>query len=322
MPQNIQGSNEVMSRILTDLQPMKQLAWKNKKRWELDKIKGKRARFLLRQPKSIGRQGWIYRKLTKRQECMITNEPSSEDKLQQQNIQSMKQRDILRCVRSSYFSGKKSKIQEILIYSKDRRRADWKNNNSERVIAHNVKKEQMLGLKERRKRAANKGKLHSVSLKSFDSYDSSYSLSSFFIPSSVQRKLSHRLKRSPSSSYKKGNNLEDKFVIDKFKMKEQKIRETGKFLKKREAEDIATLHSNSHLKLRALKTEMKMSAIAEHLSDPSHHLSKEEKLAYMHELQEELKLFIWLLQQQMLVHSQEKLQDLAKMVGLPNPTIS
>ncbi|XP_061462067.1 uncharacterized protein LOC133374835 isoform X2 [Rhineura floridana] len=315
IPQAIQESNEVVSKILSDLQPRKaipwkQLTWKKKKHWAPNKANGnpfkkRRARFvkdleISTKARSVDRRDWIPRKF-KRQVCMIRNIHNSEDKIQK----SIEQKGIPRCVRTAYFDDKEPKSRTILKHSKDRKRrkADGEKSNSERIITHNVKKGQMLGLKERRRKGSTyTGKPRFVSSKPFNSYGSSYSLSSYFTPSSSQGTLSRRLKRSLSSFHQKEDSLEDTFM---FNTEEQKIRERrkmGAFPKKREAREVSSIKT-VHLKLNALKSQKKLAAMVDRLSDPSNHMSKKEKLSYMHELLDELKLFIKLLQQQILLQS-------------------
>ncbi|XP_032991976.1 uncharacterized protein LOC117039046 isoform X3 [Lacerta agilis] len=308
IPQAVQESNEVVSKILSDLQPSKpvlwkQLTWQRKKRWTHNKRgkkpSNKRRRFRKHletstKPRFADRQDWIHRRF-KRQECRIRNIQNSEDKIQK----AIEQKEILRCVRSTYSGEKESKSQATFTHSNDRKRRKVNE-----VITYNVKEGQLLGLKgrrTRRRRSTYPGKPHLVSSKPFDSYSSSYSLSSYFTPSSSQSTLSRRMKRNVSSFHKKEGSFEDTFLIN---TKEQKIRrrKMEAFPKKREARDTQSVR-NVSLKLKTLKSQEKLSNMVDRLSDPSNNMSKDEKLTYMHELLDELKLFIKLLEQQILLQS-------------------
>ncbi|XP_053225367.1 uncharacterized protein LOC128404090 isoform X3 [Podarcis raffonei] len=308
-PQAVQESNEVVSKILSDLQPSKpvlwkQLMWQRKKRWThnkrgkkpSNKRRGRFRKHLERSPKPrfADRQDWIPRRF-KRHECRIRNIQNSEDEIQK----AIEQKENLRCVRSTYVDEKESKSQATSTHSNERKRRK-----ANEVITYNVKEGQLLGLKgrrTRRRRSTYPGKPHLVSSKPFDSYSSSYSLSSYFTPSSSQSTLSRRMKRNVSSFHKKEGSFEDTFLIN---TKEQKIRERkmGAFPKKREARETQSVR-NVSLKLKTLKSQEKLSNMVDRLSDPSNNMSKDEKLTYMHELLDELKLFIKLLEQQILLQS-------------------
>ncbi|XP_060125567.1 uncharacterized protein LOC132591332 [Zootoca vivipara] len=315
IPQALQESNEVVSKILSDLQPSKpvlwkQLTWQRKKHWTHNKRERKpsnkrrerkpsnkrRERFRKHlerstKPRFADRQDWIPRRF-KRQECRIRNTQNSEDKIQK----AIEQKEILRCVRSTYFGEKESKSQATHSNDRKRRKAN-------EVITYNVKEGQLLGLKgrgTRRRRSTYPGKPNFVSSKPFDSY-TSYSLSSYFTPTSSQSTLPRRMKRNVSSFHKKEGSFEDTFLIN---TKEQKIREREMeaFPKKRAARETQPV-KNVSLKLKTLKSQEKLSNMVDRLSDPSNNMSKDEKLTYMHELLDELKLFIKLLEQQILLQS-------------------
>ncbi|XP_043357983.1 uncharacterized protein LOC119847602 isoform X2 [Dermochelys coriacea] len=228
MHQSNEEVNEMMSKILRDLEPTeviprKQLPLKNlqeiiaqkkqniyvdgdvsqKIRWASEKrriilLEKRRKRFIF--AKSILRatrnDSWISRKYNKTQICMIKNKQTSKGKMQEQvrNIKFRNQKQTPKCVSRLYPSAGKAKKQQKLKYTKNikNRKANWRKKNS----ISNGKKEQTLVLKERRKREIHIQKR----VKDFKNpvvHDNSYNYLSVYVTSvTVQSKLSKRLRRN------------------------------------------------------------------------------------------------------------------------------
>ncbi|XP_039368051.1 uncharacterized protein LOC120389965 isoform X2 [Mauremys reevesii] len=228
MHQSNEEVNEMMSKILGDLEPTelilrKQLPLKNlqeiitqkkqntyvdsdvsqKIRWASEKrrrisLEKRRKRFIL--AKSILRatrnDSWISRKYNKTQICMIENKQTSKGKRQEQdrNIKFRNQKQTPKYVRGLYPSAGKAKKQQTLKYTKNikNRKANWRKKNS----TSNAKKEQMLVLKERRKREIYIQKRVKVFKNPVVHDNSSNYFTVYGTPVTVQNKLSKRLRRN------------------------------------------------------------------------------------------------------------------------------
>nr|XP_020653928.1 uncharacterized protein LOC110081519 isoform X2 [Pogona vitticeps] len=122
-----------------------------------------------------------------------------------------------------------------------------------------------------------------------------------------QRTLLKRLKRSLFRSRTNENNLEETYLSNMLKTKEQKTidsRYTRKFPEKREAEAADTLSGHTvHFTITALQTQERLSEMVDRLSDPSNSMPKEERLAYMRELLNELNMLMKLLQKRIQLQS-------------------
>ncbi|CAM5124051.1 unnamed protein product [Natator depressus] len=228
MHQSNEEVNEMMSKILGDLEPTeviprKQLPLKNlqeiiaqkkrniyvdadvsqKIRWASEKrrrilLEKRRKRFIF--TKSILRatrnDSWISRKNNKTQICMIKNKQTSKGKMQEQvrNIKFRNQKQTHKCVRRLYPGAEKAKKQKTLKYTKNikNRKANWRKKNS----ISNAKKEQTLVLKERRKREIHIQKRVKDFKNPVVHDNSSNYLSVYVTPVTVQSKLSKRLRRN------------------------------------------------------------------------------------------------------------------------------
>ncbi|CAM5174900.1 unnamed protein product [Eretmochelys imbricata] len=225
MHQSNEEVNEMMSKILGDLEPTeviprKQLPLKEiiaqkkrniyvdadvsqKIRWASEKrrrilLEKRRKRFIF--TKSILRatrnDSWISRKYNKTQICMIKNKQTSKGKMQEQvrNIKFRNQKQTHKCVRRLYPGAGKAQNQKTLKYTKNikNRKANWRKKNS----ISNAKKEQTLVLKERKKREIHIQKRVKDFKNPVVHDNSSNYLSVYVTPVTVQSKLSKRLRRN------------------------------------------------------------------------------------------------------------------------------
>ncbi|KAG6929286.1 hypothetical protein G0U57_006032 [Chelydra serpentina] len=127
---------------------------------------------------------------------MIENKQTSKGKMQEQdkNIKFRNQKQTPKCVRGLYPSAGKAKKQQTLKYTKNikNRKANWRKKNS----TSNAKKEQVLVLKERRKREIYIWKRVKVFKNPVVHDNSSNYLSVYVTPVIGQSKLSKRLRRN------------------------------------------------------------------------------------------------------------------------------
>nr|XP_025046281.1 uncharacterized protein LOC112547694 isoform X1 [Pelodiscus sinensis] len=161
-------------------------------------LKKRRKRLII--AKSILRaarnDSWIFRKYNKTQICVIENKQTRKGNIQKQdrNIKFRNQNQTPKCVRGLYLGANKAENQQTLKYTKNNknRKANWRKNNS----TSNAKKEQMLVLKERRKREIHIQKRVKVFKNPVDHDNSSICFSVYVTLDTVQSKLSKRLRRN------------------------------------------------------------------------------------------------------------------------------